>query len=128
MSTLARVKHLDILTKHRYFMRLNSAILNSFRLFIASGAKVKLKANSGNTLLHYAVAPYPYLDSHDNYRPTEAEIIQLLIANNIDVNATNDAGETPLDLAKKRNQREEIINLLVEAGAVSGTDDALENR
>ncbi len=42
---------------------------------------------------------------------------ELLISNGADVNAKNDDGQTPLDIAVAKN-RKDIIDLLVEKGAV----------
>lgn len=89
------------------------------QLLIDNGANVNVQANQGNTLLHYAVVPYPYLDTYTYYGLTDSRIIEILIENNIEMNMTNGEGKTALDLAKKRNQRKEIINRLVEAGAVT---------
>jgi len=71
-------------------------------LLLAHGADI----NAGKTSsLHYAA------------KEGHKEIAGLLIANGADVNAKNNNGQTPLDIAVTNN-RKDIIDLLVEKGAV----------
>ncbi|MBE86868.1 MAG: hypothetical protein CMO69_03935 [Verrucomicrobiales bacterium] len=68
---------------------LNSHI-NMTKLLISNGANLEEKDKFGNTSLHYTA------------KNGCKEIVELLIYKNADVNFKNNAGETPLDIARNK--------------------------
>ena len=71
---------------------------------------MNLKAARGGTPLHNSV------DSDDK------DIVELLIKNGADVNATHNGGGTPLHWAARKGQKE-IVELLISYGANVNTQD-----
>lgn len=98
------------------------------RLLLAHGADAACRGKGGNTALHAAALAEPETGMPHEGTPEEcermcrkllagyAENIRALVAAGADVNAVNDAGETPLDLAEKRGDAE-LIQALRELGA-----------
>ncbi|MDC7227650.1 MAG: ankyrin repeat domain-containing protein [Spirochaetales bacterium] len=70
---------------------------------VENGADLNKKFHNDMTALHYAV------------RYKKNDIVEFLIANNVDVNAVDSTGKTPLDYCKERN--EVLMDILTEAGA-----------
>lgn len=97
------------------------------RLLLAHGADATVRCRKGNTALHAAALAEPETGMPYEGDPEEcerrhrellagyAENIRALVAAGADVNAVNDAGETPLDLAEKRGDAE-LIQVLRELG------------
>jgi len=77
------------------------------KALLAYGAKPSIPDQFGNTCLHYAV------------KRRDAEMCRVLLdCKEVDVNATDEKGETPLHwLLKERNAPIEIARLLIEHGA-----------
>ena len=96
---------------------------NLMRHLLAHGADATRRSKGGNTALHAAVLAEPETGMPHEGDPEEcerrcrelladyAENIRTLVAAGADVNAVNDAGETPLSLAEKRGNAE-LIHLL----------------
>ena len=96
-------------------------------LLISSGAKIDLSADrKGRKILHLW-AKYPY---------GKKDMIELLIEKGADLNAKDNEGYTPLDMAllasKNINSSEafvadrlEIVELLKKKGGISGTEDSI---
>lgn len=88
-------------------------------LLINRGANINEKDNFGNNALHYAISKQDitlyFGMTLTNSSPSEA-VIQLLLAHQIDINARNDRGQTPLQLAEYRGETA-IVNLLKQHGA-----------
>jgi len=76
--------------------------LKYIKYFIAQGATVEDKDQNENTALHHAVKGH-------------LEVVKFLVSKGADVNARNDCGDTPLDLAR----RTEIVEYLNSLGAES---------
>ena len=72
---------------------------------IAAGANVNKGGLCGNTALHYA--------AYQNH----IEVVQLLVAENVDVNCVNDSGETALFWTLLSLGMANALSLLIEAGA-----------
>ncbi len=98
------------------------------RLLLAHGADATRRDKGGNTALHAAVEARPATDMPHEGAPEEcerrcrellagyAENIRTLVAAGADVNAVNDAGETPLYLAVQRKEPA-LVEALLEKGA-----------
>lgn len=76
------------------------------QFLIENGSNVTIKDCKNNTPLHHAV----YGES--------AEGIRLLCGKGAEINAVNNQGQTPLDIALlKRRKNTELIQLLIQLGA-----------
>lgn len=74
-----------------------NAHINTAKLLMKKGANLEGKDKFGNTSLHYT--------AKNGYK----KIIAILIAQNVDVNAKNNAGETPLDIAADKETADFLI-------------------
>ena len=75
------------------------------KLLLDEGAEVDARASDVSTPLHWAA-------SHG-----EAEVVKLLLGQRASVEVTNNRGETPLLFACSYNHKEELVRLLLDAGA-----------
>ncbi|MDE1153971.1 MAG: ankyrin repeat domain-containing protein [Micavibrio sp.] len=90
------VKNWDIPDAHLYS--------NTLRLLIDKGADPKVPDEQGNTLLHFANDP---------------DIISFLIANGINANAVNKAGESALEFAAKNGLIDKAAALVINGANTS---------
>jgi len=86
------------------------AVLESNRLLVQ-----RLAATDGGTVLSGDA-----LSHNEAATAANQELVNLLIAAGADVNAKNKKGETPLDAARSKDNRD-LVHLLVLHGAVAGT-------
>ena len=73
-------------------------------VLVASGAKVKARANDGDTPLHYMADD------------SETDVAKFLLDKGADPNAKNDEGETPLHITSKRGYAQ-MADVLIKNGA-----------
>lgn len=74
---------------------------------VLTGADLHIRnISSGNTLLHLAI---------------NAEVAKLFLDEGAEIDAKNDAGETPLDVARQAGKRD-VVNVLLDQGARTGFD------
>jgi hypothetical protein len=78
----------------------------AFQVLIKNGAKFDIINNDKENLIHYAVSGIG----------NAQQFIRTLVSKGVDVNQENKFGETPLDIAKKKNLSR-IADLLKELGA-----------
>lgn len=98
------------------------------RLLLAHGADASVRSEGGNTVLHAAAQAEPETGMPHEGSPEEcerlcrdllaryAENIRTLVAAGADVNAVNDAGETPLSFAVQRMEPA-LVEVLLAQGA-----------
>ena len=79
--------------------------VDAMNVLLRAGADRTIKDAVGNTWIHYAVRGY-----------CSKDVIQSIIDQGADVNATNQEGDTPLMLASQ-NENEDAINILLSTGA-----------
>ena len=79
--------------------------VDAMNVLLRAGADRTIKDAVGNTWIHYAVRGY-----------CSKDVIQSIIDQGVDVNATNKEGDTPLMLASQ-NGNEDAINVLLSTGA-----------
>lgn len=108
------------------------------RLLLAHGADASVRSEGGNTVLHAAAQAEPETGMPHEGSPEEcerlcrkllagyAENIRALVAAGADVNAVNDAGETPLSLAVQRMEPA-LVEVLLAQGADARHQDAAGN-
>lgn len=108
------------------------------RLLLAHGADASVRSEVGNTVLHAAAQAEPETGMPHEGAPEEcerlcrdllaryAENIRTLVAAGADVNAVNDAGETPLSLAVLRMEPA-LVEVLLEQGADACHRDSAGN-
>ena len=101
--------------------------------YLLQNSKIDMNATNkeGETPLHYAIKYYlddgPFFENSPffNALKVRTEIVQLLISHpKININSTNNKGETPLDYALRFRyieDQEKIINLLTKYGALYGS-------
>jgi uncharacterized protein len=85
-------------------------------LLLERGANVRAKDGEGNTALHHAI--------HQHSAPVRMRfILEALLNRDADINARNKAGETPLSLALKKENRlsEADLAFLRARGAIDGS-------
>jgi cytohesin len=99
-------------------------------LLLANGADAERKGAQGNTPLHFAVVPaeaefkYMIVPTGSGFVPisvgalgAEAGLVELLLAQGVDINARNNKGNTPLHIAAWKEGTEAAIKSLLAHGA-----------
>jgi ankyrin repeat protein len=84
--------------------------LDEVRYLLEKGVDMRLKYRWGNSIMHLVAV------SHSGTRDMAA----LFLAAGADINALNDKGETPLDIAPDTVRKKDLRDYLVSKGAVSG--------
>lgn len=103
---------------HRGWTPLQEAAVFGFRetveILIRNGANTSSKDSNGNTILHSAVGEGIWSPSNLQQR-----VVKTLVAAGLDINARNQAGLTPLDLAAA-NEGKKMVGFLRTLGGRSG--------
>jgi ankyrin repeat protein len=99
--------------------------LKAFEVLLAHGAKIDIVDNKGNTLLHQA-AEEIILSDYDEAEECnivrllaeDMRIAELFIAQGLDINTRNLAGQTPLGVALENENGEMVAYLRAHGGSV----------
>lgn len=91
---------------------LHLGFYDSIKNLVDSGAKIDARDYEGSTALHYVIKNGGRnIDEIKN-------IVNLLIEHGLDINVTNNTGDTALHtIARESFEQEKVINFLVEKGA-----------
>ncbi|MDR3264952.1 MAG: ankyrin repeat domain-containing protein, partial [Synergistaceae bacterium] len=108
--------------------------IERIKLLVKSGADVNARDGEGNTALSHFLRHYVQFYSYSHRDPwfekwakDVNDIVRMFLDAGVEVNATNNAGETALMLAAASDSFLDVIRTLVEAGADVNARDARGN-
>lgn len=95
--------------------------LEVLRLLLSKGARINERGFQGKTALHLAAAGtilYDPVKKENFYKPMDSDVVDFLIKEGADIDATDDNDMTPLQYAQK-NGNIKIANLLIKRMRIS---------